>query len=96
MEDLAIERRFAAERSGTIPTVRSYSDDSLPELPPLESFKDAKRTSLDEFEKSYLLQLLQRIGNNLSRASALSGLERHTLRELLRKHGLYQAKGCSG
>jgi len=92
MEDLAIERRFAAERCADVPVARGFSDDSLPEMVPLEMFKEAKRTSLDEFEKAYLVNLLQRIGNNLSKAAAVSGLERHSLRELLRKHGLYHTK----
>jgi DNA-binding protein Fis len=36
--------------------------------------------------------LLERTSNNISQAAAIAGLERHSLRELLRKHGLYQAK----
>ncbi len=51
-------------------------------------FKEAKRTLIDEFEKDYLLRLLKRTGNNLSRAAALAGIERHYLRDLFRKHGL--------
>ena len=52
------------------------------------AFKDAKRSVVDEFEKRYLEALLSRVGDNLSRASAVSGVERHHLRDLLRKHGL--------
>jgi DNA-binding NtrC family response regulator len=55
---------------------------------PLTPFKEAKRTLIDEFEKDYLLRLLKRTGNNLSRAAALAGIERHYLRDLFRKHGL--------
>jgi len=51
-------------------------------------FKDAKRSIVDAFEREYLEALVGRTGENLSRASILSGLDRHHLRELLRKHGL--------
>ncbi len=54
----------------------------------LEMFKSAKRSIVDEFERRYLEALLARAGDNLSRASVVSGVERHHLRELMRKHGL--------
>jgi DNA-binding NtrC family response regulator len=54
-------------------------------LPP---FKDAKHTLVHDFERQYLERLLARTGDNLSRASALARIERHHLRDLLRKHGL--------
>jgi DNA-binding NtrC family response regulator len=52
-------------------------------------FKDAKRTLVDDFEKTYLAALLERSGKNLTRAAIASGIERHHLRDLLKKHGLY-------
>ena len=54
----------------------------------LEPFKDAKRTVIDEFEKEYLSRLLARAGTNVSRAAALAGIERQSLRDLLKRHGL--------
>lgn len=57
----------------------------------VEPFKDAKRIVIDAFEREYLELLVTRTGENLSRASILSGLDRHHLRELLRKHGLRKA-----
>jgi DNA-binding NtrC family response regulator len=55
---------------------------------PLEGFKEAKRTLVDEFERAYLVKLLARTGKNISRASAVAGIERQSLRDLLRRHGL--------
>ncbi len=55
----------------------------------LPMFKEAKRTLIDEFERDYLERLITRAEKNLSRASALAGIERHHLRDLLRKHGLW-------
>ncbi|HEY1958755.1 MAG TPA: sigma 54-interacting transcriptional regulator [Polyangiaceae bacterium] len=54
----------------------------------VETFKDAKRTVVDDFERRYLEELLARVGDNISRASILSGVDRHHLRDLLKKHGL--------
>jgi two-component system response regulator GlrR len=56
------------------------------------SFKDAKRSVVDDFERRYLEALLERVGDNLSRASIVSGVERHHLRDLLRKHGLRKGR----
>ena len=77
--DLAFERLLVAERE------RGASRD----LSDIAPFKEAKRTLVDEFERDYLKALLLRAGDNLSRASAVSGIERHYLRDLLRKHALY-------
>ncbi len=40
-------------------------------------------------ERSYLQRLVERTQRNLSQAAQIAGLERHNLRELLKKHGLY-------
>ena len=63
-----------------------------PSLGPMPMFKEAKRTAVEEFERDYLSRLLKRADNNLSRASALAGVERHHLRNLLRKRGLWSKK----
>jgi DNA-binding NtrC family response regulator len=89
--DLAFERMLEAAR------LRNYAPLSKPvsvedpgsQAPALEPFKIAKRTVIDEFEHAYLMRLLERAGQNLTRAAAIAGLERHNLRELLKKHSLY-------
>jgi DNA-binding NtrC family response regulator len=93
--DLAFERMLMGEcrRSGSVTTEVADPDESM--LPPpaadgsMPMFKEAKRTAIEEFERDYLARLLSRAGNNLSRASALAGVERHHLRDLLRKRGLW-------
>jgi DNA-binding NtrC family response regulator len=92
--DLAFERMLMGEcrRSGSATTEVADPGESMP--PPaaegsLPMFKEAKRTAIEEFERDYLARLLSRAGNNLSRASALAGVERHHLRDLLRKRGLW-------
>jgi len=81
-EDLAFERMLAGERSrGAAAAVAAVDG-------PLEPFKEAKRTLIDEFEKAYLARLLARAGTNVSRAASLAGIERQSLRDLLKRHGL--------
>lgn len=93
LAELEMETLFAGLRSRTAesethaaPEPNRATDGSLP------LYKDAKRTALDEFERHYLELLLARTGQNLTRAAALAGLERHNLRTLLRKHGLYRGE----
>ncbi len=46
------------------------------------------RAMLDEFERPLLAEVLERCGNNQTRAAALLGLSRGTLRAKLRHHRL--------
>jgi DNA-binding NtrC family response regulator len=52
------------------------------------SFHTAKQVVVDEFERRFLTELLQRTGGNISEAARRSELDRVHLRRLLRKHGL--------
>jgi DNA-binding NtrC family response regulator len=56
----------------------------------LMTFKDAKREIVDQFERRYLDTLLDRHAGNLSAAERTSGLSRKYLRELIRKHGMFE------
>jgi DNA-binding NtrC family response regulator len=94
VQDLAFERLIAADRSSASSRMRAEAEAaeeaaaSPDPSSPLEPFKEAKRTVIDEFEKAYLTRLLARAGTNISRASALAGIERQSLRDLLKRHGL--------
>jgi DNA-binding NtrC family response regulator len=88
--DLAFERMLAAERKGA--SSPGLAPPRTSAAGPVPAFKTARRTMIDEFERNYLVRLLQRAGNNLSRAAALAELERHNLRDLLKRHGLYSPK----
>lgn len=52
-------------------------------------FKDAKRAAIAAFERSYL-QALRASWKTLSEAAQRAGLERLSLRDLLKKHGMYE------
>jgi DNA-binding NtrC family response regulator len=58
--------------------------DDMTRLP----FKEAKERLLDAFERSYVAQLLERAGGNVSRAADEAGIDRNHLARLAKKHGL--------
>lgn len=80
LADLDFARLLTSERAQTD---ADANDDA-----PLESFKEAKRSVVDEFERTYLTKLLARAGTNITRAAALAGVERQSLRSLIKRHGL--------
>jgi transcriptional regulator with PAS, ATPase and Fis domain len=51
-------------------------------------FKDAKNDLIEDFEKVYLKNLLERNKQNISRAAREAGIERAYLQRLVRKYGL--------
>lgn len=51
-------------------------------------FKEAKQKLLDVFEKDYLLDLLKRNNNNLSKAAREAKIDRKHIRNLLKKYGI--------
>ena len=59
-------------------------------------FKEAKRETVDQFERNYLLELLEQTRSSLAAMSRASGLFRKYLRILLRKHDLRDQVGTGG
>lgn len=53
----------------------------------VEPLTEAKKQSAAEFERCYLLNLMQRAGS-VSEAARLAGLDRTNFRRLLTRHGL--------
>jgi DNA-binding NtrC family response regulator len=51
-------------------------------------FRIAKDAVIDSFERSYLSQLLEAAGGNMSKASRMAGMDRMYLHRLVQKHGL--------
>ena len=70
---------FAEMQHGEEMTERMRVDASMP-------FKDAKQQIVEEFEKKYIVDLLERHGHNLSKASREAGIDRKHLRNLCKKY----------
>lgn len=82
-QDLAFDRLLDRGREGSI---ESMSDD-----PPSLDFKVGKKTAIEDFEKDFLVRLLNKTNGNIAKAAALAAIERHYLRALLKKHGLHES-----
>jgi DNA-binding NtrC family response regulator len=52
-------------------------------------YKDAKDVVLEQFERTYLVELMGRHRDNLSAAARDAGVDRKHWRSLLKKHGLF-------
>lgn len=52
---------------------------------------EAKRRAASEFERRYLIHVMERAGGSVSRGARLSGLDRTNFRRLLQRHGLHGA-----
>ncbi len=72
---------FAEMAHGEERTERMSVDTDLP-------FKDAKQRIVEDFEKEYLAELLQRHGHNLSKAAREARIDRKHLRNLCKKYGI--------
>ena len=51
-------------------------------------FKSMKKQVLENFERSYLDDLLSEVDGNISKASEISGMNRVNFYKLLRRHGI--------
>ena len=58
-------------------------------------FRIAKDGVIDSFERSYLSQLLEAAGGNMSKAARMAGMDRMYLHRLVQKHGLRGGRGQS-
>ncbi len=67
-----------------LPAELLQAPDSHPRL--VGSFQEAKRHVVDQFERTYLEQLLAATEGNVSRAARQAGMKRSALHRLLRKH----------
>ncbi len=80
--------RAAHGSSGRRPSMRPEEEQAVTEDMSRLPFKEAKERLLDAFEKSYVAQLLDRAGGNVSRAADEAGIDRNHLARLAKKHGI--------
>jgi DNA-binding NtrC family response regulator len=58
-------------------------------------FRLSKDAVIDSFERSYLSQLLEAAGGNMSKAARMAGMDRMYLHRLVQKHGLRNGRNSS-
>lgn len=66
-------------------TLKEDEDDSVHADRP---FKDAKNELIDDFERKYVKDLLERNGNNVSQSARAAGIERAYLQRLMKKYDI--------
>ena len=67
-----------------IATPKLLDDTALMGMP----LTEAKRLAASEFERRYLVQVMDRANGSVSEGARLSGLDRTNFRRLLQRHGL--------
>jgi DNA-binding NtrC family response regulator len=89
----AVETAVIVAADGTLrlkdlpPFLRRASDGEAPSAAG-RRFREAKRSVVDAFERSYLSELLARHAGNVTAAAEQSGMLRSALQRLLRKHDI--------
>jgi DNA-binding NtrC family response regulator len=78
---LTPEATIPAENINLPVTVRPHNSQKL-------SYSEAKRKVIEEFEKSYITQLLISSGGNITRASSEAGKDRKDISRLVKKHNI--------
>jgi DNA-binding NtrC family response regulator len=53
-----------------------------------DEYHQARENVLSEFEKGYIVWLVNRAGGNMSKAARIAGIDRTTLYRLIEKHGM--------
>lgn len=81
--------------AGAVSLRRALDAQELGEPGEPGSYADAKARAIDDFERSYLAEVLRRAGGNLSLAARIAGKERSRFGKLVRKHGLQRAAAGS-
>jgi two-component system, NtrC family, response regulator AtoC len=95
----AVERaRALAGREFILPDdlpaeVRQGNGEVAERLPPIPSFKAAKREVVTEFEERSLRELLERTGWNIAEAARQSGVHRKTIERKLKRYRLRREDG---
>jgi DNA-binding NtrC family response regulator len=73
--------------------VRQGGGEVVDRLPPIPSFKAAKREIVTEFEERSLRELLERTGWNIAEAARQSGVHRKTIERKLKRYRLRREDG---
>jgi transcriptional regulator with GAF, ATPase, and Fis domain len=73
----------ALDELGASPTA-PHGEPSLLEMP----LTAAKRRAASDFERNYLVRVMERAGGSVSEGARRAGLDRTNFRRLLQRHGL--------
>jgi len=91
--DRAVVMARGDKRGGAVGSAAGADDDSKEDISILSvdanrPFKDVKAEIVSRFERSYLIQILDRTRGNISAAARESGIDRKHMERLIRKHDI--------
>ena len=75
---------FIDEAAAPAAAATPLDDEALMTMP----LTEAKRLAAAEFERRYLVRVMESANGSVSKGARLSGLDRNNLRRLLQRHGL--------
>ena len=81
---LTVDQMTLIEESAVPAAFPITDDDSLMSMP----LAEAKHLVAAEFERRYLLRVMDRAGGSVSEGARVAGLDRTNFRRLLQRHGL--------
>jgi transcriptional regulator with GAF, ATPase, and Fis domain len=85
MQQLALTAgQIALVDEASAPAAPAKRADARMDMP----LTEAKRLAAAEFERCYLVRVMERAGGSVSEGALLSGLDRTNFRRLLHRHGL--------
>lgn len=84
MQQLILEADRVALINEAATSAPKLEADDLMAMP----LTDAKRLAAAEFERCYLIRVMERAGGSVSEGARLSGLDRTNFRRALQRHGL--------
>lgn len=79
---LTVDQAALIEKAPTVPTLADV--DALMAMP----LAEAKHLVAAEFERRYLIRIMERAGGSVSAGARAAGLDRTNFRRLLQRHGL--------
>jgi len=86
MQQLALtdDQVSRIEETSVAPGPALVDDDALMSMP----LAEAKHLVAAEFERRYLVRVMERAGGSVSEGARVAGLDRTNFRRLLQRHGL--------
>jgi transcriptional regulator with GAF, ATPase, and Fis domain len=82
---LTVDQVALIEETGSAPVASAIDDDDVLMSMPLA---EAKHLVAAEFERRYLVRVMERAGGSVSEGARVAGVDRTNFRRLLQRHGL--------
>ena len=86
LENTILRAAVTSLTSEILPDDLEIGSPQQPHAKPTQSFKEAKKKVVDEFERTYISQLLAAFGGNITRAAKAAHKDRRAFWQIIKKH----------